>query len=114
MSEHNHGGTLQRREDSRFRTIDPLQSQRRLVLHALTDGTIPYKDIIFAVRRLHDTKHKLVRSNSKRFTPSQADEEAPQLSYLQKHLANIVSLLAEPVEGESEKSLVCLFTVWLP
>ncbi|RHN47000.1 hypothetical protein MtrunA17_Chr7g0248211 [Medicago truncatula] len=86
MSEHNHGGTLQRREDSRFRTIDPLQSQRRL----------------------------LVRSNSKRFTPSQADEEAPQLSYLQKHLANIVSLLAEPVEGESEKSLVCLFTVWLP
>lgn len=55
-----------------------------------------------------------MRSNSKRFTPSQADEEAHQLSYLQKHLANIVSLLAEPVEGESEESLVCLFTVWLP
>jgi TBCC domain-containing protein 1 len=50
---------------------------------------------------------QLVRSNSKRFTPSQADEEAHQLSYLQKHLANIVSLLAEPVEGESEESLVC-------
>ncbi|GAU23445.1 hypothetical protein TSUD_331430 [Trifolium subterraneum] len=49
---------------------------------------------------------QLVRSNSKRFTPSQADEEAHQLSYLQKHLANIVSLLAEPVEGESEESLV--------
>lgn len=34
--------------------------------------------------------------------PSQADEEAHQLSYLQKHLANILSLLAEPVEGEGE------------
>ncbi|XP_045793682.1 TBCC domain-containing protein 1-like [Trifolium pratense] len=49
---------------------------------------------------------QLVRSNSKRFTPSQADEESHQLSYLQKHMANIVSLLAEPVEGESEESLV--------
>lgn len=50
---------------------------------------------------------QLVRSNSRRFVPSQADEEAHQLSYLQKHLANIVSLLAEPVEGEGEESLVC-------
>ncbi|XP_004493562.1 uncharacterized protein [Cicer arietinum] len=49
---------------------------------------------------------QLVRSNSKKFTPSQADEVAHQLSYLQKHLANIVSLLAEPVEGEGEESLV--------
>ncbi|ONH95480.1 hypothetical protein PRUPE_7G073500 [Prunus persica] len=49
---------------------------------------------------------QLVRSNSRRFVPSQADEEAHQLSYLQKHLANIVSLLAEPVEGEGEESLV--------
>ncbi|KAL5154949.1 TBCC domain-containing protein 1 [Glycine soja] len=49
----------------------------------------------------------LVRSNSRRFMPSQADEEAHQLSYLQKHLANIVSLLAEPVEGEGDESL-CL------
>ncbi|CAB4286826.1 unnamed protein product [Prunus armeniaca] len=48
---------------------------------------------------------QLVRSNSRRFVPSQADEEAHQLSYLQKHLANIVSLLAEPVEGEGEESL---------
>ena len=39
--------------------------------------------------------------------PSQADEEAHQLSYLQKHLANILSLLSEPVEGEGEESLVC-------
>jgi len=41
--------------------------------------------------------------------PSQTDEEAHQLSYLQKHLANILSLLAEPVEGEGEgeESLVC-------
>ncbi|KAF4370732.1 hypothetical protein F8388_025111 [Cannabis sativa] len=49
---------------------------------------------------------QLVRSNSRRFVPSQADEEAHQLSYLQKHLANILSLLAEPVEGEGEESLV--------
>ncbi|KAJ9695499.1 hypothetical protein PVL29_010802 [Vitis rotundifolia] len=49
---------------------------------------------------------QLVRSNSRRFMPSQADEEAHQLSYLQKHLANVLSLLAEPVEGEGEESLV--------
>ncbi|VVB06090.1 unnamed protein product [Arabis nemorensis] len=49
---------------------------------------------------------ELVRSNSRRFMPSQADDEAHQLSYLQKHLANIISLLAEPVEGEEEESLV--------
>ncbi|XP_019421404.1 PREDICTED: TBCC domain-containing protein 1-like isoform X2 [Lupinus angustifolius] len=49
---------------------------------------------------------QLVRSNSRRFMPSQADEEAHQLSYLQKHLANILSLLAEPVEGEGDESLV--------
>ncbi|KAL5545501.1 hypothetical protein UlMin_005188 [Ulmus minor] len=49
---------------------------------------------------------QLVRSNSRRFMPSQADEEAHQLSYLQKHLANILSLLAESVEGEGEESLV--------
>lgn len=48
---------------------------------------------------------QLVRSNSRKF-PSQSDEEAHQLSYLQKHLANIVSLLAEPVEGEGDESLV--------
>ncbi|AEE79714.1 putative TBCC domain-containing protein [Arabidopsis thaliana] len=48
----------------------------------------------------------LVRSNSRRFMPSQADDEAHQLSYLQKHLANIISLLAEPVEGEGDESLV--------
>lgn len=50
---------------------------------------------------------QLVRSNSRRFMPSQADDEAHQLSYLQKHLANIISLLAEPVEGDGEESLVC-------
>ncbi|CAF2172463.1 unnamed protein product [Brassica napus] len=45
-------------------------------------------------------------NNSRRFMPSQADDEAHQLSYLQKHVSNIVSLLAEPVEGEGEESLV--------
>ena len=38
--------------------------------------------------------------------PSQADEEAHQLSYLQKHMANILALLGQPVEGEGEESLV--------
>ncbi|CAB4317195.1 unnamed protein product [Prunus armeniaca] len=55
---------------------------------------------------------QLVRSNSRRFVPSQADEEAHQLSYLQKHLANIVSLLAEPVEGEGEESLDLKDITW--
>ncbi|XP_026413394.1 TBCC domain-containing protein 1-like isoform X2 [Papaver somniferum] len=49
---------------------------------------------------------QLVRSNSRRFMPSQADEESHQLSYLQKHLANILSLLADSVDGEDEESLV--------
>ncbi|XP_054802821.1 uncharacterized protein LOC129306320 isoform X2 [Prosopis cineraria] len=49
---------------------------------------------------------QLVRSNSRRFMPSQADEEAHQLSYLQKHMANILSLLSEPVVGDDEESLV--------
>lgn len=39
--------------------------------------------------------------------PSHADEEAHQLSYLQKHMANMISLLAEPSEGEGEESQVC-------
>lgn len=38
--------------------------------------------------------------------PSQADEEAHQLSYLQKHMVNILALLAESVEGEGDESLV--------
>ncbi|CAM8890049.1 unnamed protein product [Rhodiola kirilowii] len=49
---------------------------------------------------------QLVRSNSRRFMPSQADEEAHQLSYLQKHMGNILSLLADAVEGEGDESLV--------
>ncbi|XP_073002058.1 uncharacterized protein [Typha latifolia] len=49
---------------------------------------------------------QLVRSNSRRFMPSQADEEAHQLSYLQKHMANILGLLADAVEGEGDDSLV--------
>lgn len=38
--------------------------------------------------------------------PSQADEEAHQLSYLQEHMANILALLAESFEGEGDESLV--------
>ncbi|RZC46717.1 hypothetical protein C5167_039662 [Papaver somniferum] len=52
---------------------------------------------------------QLVRSNSRRFMPSQADEESHQLSYLQKHLANILSLLADSVDGEDEESLALNF-----
>ncbi|KAE9455937.1 hypothetical protein C3L33_12163, partial [Rhododendron williamsianum] len=53
-----------------------------------------------------DDVESLVRSNSRRFMPSQSDDETHQLSYLQKHLANIISLLADSVEGESEEYLV--------
>ncbi|CAA0842811.1 Tubulin binding cofactor C domain-containing protein [Striga hermonthica] len=49
---------------------------------------------------------QLVRSNSRKFMPSQADEESHQLSYLQKHIGNIISLLADPTEGEGDESLV--------
>ncbi|KQK17664.1 TBCC domain-containing protein 1 [Brachypodium distachyon] len=49
---------------------------------------------------------QLVRSNSRRFMPSQADEEAHQLSYLQKHMANVLTLLADTVDGEGDESMV--------
>ncbi|XP_068642788.1 uncharacterized protein [Aristolochia californica] len=49
---------------------------------------------------------QLVRSNCRRFMPSQADEEAHQLSYLKKHLGNILALLAEPAESDNEESVV--------
>ncbi|KVH94712.1 CARP motif-containing protein [Cynara cardunculus var. scolymus] len=54
------------------------------------------------------TPLQLARSNVRRSMPSQADEEAHQLSYLQKHLGNIISLLADSVDsqGEGEDSLV--------
>ncbi|KAL0337999.1 UNVERIFIED_CONTAM: hypothetical protein Scaly_2075000 [Sesamum calycinum] len=49
---------------------------------------------------------QLVRSNSRKFMPSQADEQAHQLSYLQRHIGNILSLLADSAEGEADESLV--------
>lgn len=49
---------------------------------------------------------QLARSNSRKM-PSQADEEAHQLSYIQKHLSNMISLLAEPGDGEGEEAMVC-------
>ncbi|KAI3678145.1 hypothetical protein L6452_37426 [Arctium lappa] len=54
------------------------------------------------------TPLQLARSNVRRSMPSQADEETHQLSYLQKHLGNIISLLADSVDGqgEGEDSLV--------
>ncbi|KAH9325971.1 hypothetical protein KI387_006149, partial [Taxus chinensis] len=51
---------------------------------------------------------QLVRSG-RRSLPSQADEEAHQLSYVQKHLPNILALLAEPSEdGNSEMQVLSL------
>ncbi|KAI7742712.1 hypothetical protein M8C21_018496 [Ambrosia artemisiifolia] len=54
------------------------------------------------------TPLQLARGNVRRSMPSQADEEAHQLSYLQKHLGNIISLLAEPVEGQAEEDSLVL------
>jgi TBCC domain-containing protein 1 len=42
--------------------------------------------------------------------PSQADEEAHQLSYLQKHMANVLTLLADSVDGEGDESMVSIKT----
>lgn len=43
--------------------------------------------------------------------PSQSDEESHQLSYLQKHMANILSLLSDALEGvEGDDALVCVFS----
>ncbi|KAG2612862.1 hypothetical protein PVAP13_4KG311300 [Panicum virgatum] len=49
---------------------------------------------------------QFIRCNSRRFMPSQADEEAHQLSYLQKHMANILTLLADSIDGEGDDSMV--------
>ncbi|XP_078432334.1 uncharacterized protein LOC144703911 [Wolffia australiana] len=48
----------------------------------------------------------LVRNSTRRFMPSQADEEAHQLSYLQKHLTNIILLLTELAEENDNYSRV--------
>ncbi|XP_078438672.1 uncharacterized protein LOC144709126 [Wolffia australiana] len=48
---------------------------------------------------------QFIRSNSRRLMPSQSDEEAHQLSYLQKHMANILSLLGHSVEGDESTVL---------
>ncbi|GLJ06893.1 hypothetical protein SUGI_0051590 [Cryptomeria japonica] len=54
------------------------------------------------------TPLQLVRSG-RRSLPSQVDEEAHQLSYVQKHLPNILALLAEPSEdGNSEMQVLSL------
>ncbi|PKA51332.1 hypothetical protein AXF42_Ash002695 [Apostasia shenzhenica] len=52
------------------------------------------------------TPLQLKRNNSRRYMPSSADEEAHQLSYLYKHMANIVALLADSFEGKGDDSLV--------
>ncbi|KAK8926020.1 hypothetical protein KSP39_PZI017993 [Platanthera zijinensis] len=52
------------------------------------------------------TPLQLKRCSSRRSMPSPADEEAHQLSYLSKHIVNIVTLLADSVEGDGDESLV--------
>ncbi|KAI3992209.1 hypothetical protein MKX01_021617 [Papaver californicum] len=54
---------------------------------------------------------QLVRSNSRRFVPSQVDEEMHQLSYLLKHFANILSLLADSVEGNENDDEAMVLTL---
>ncbi|KAJ3679031.1 hypothetical protein LUZ60_017042 [Juncus effusus] len=50
---------------------------------------------------------QLVRSNSRRFMPSQSDEETHQLSYLQKHIPNILSFLSDSLPDiQGDDSLV--------
>jgi hypothetical protein len=56
---------------------------------------------------------QFIRCNSRRFLPSQVDEEAHQLSYLQKHMANILTLLADSVDGEGDDSMVSYFPSFL-
>uniref|UniRef100_A0A6V7QS17 TBCC domain-containing protein 1 n=1 Tax=Ananas comosus var. bracteatus TaxID=296719 RepID=A0A6V7QS17_ANACO len=60
----------------------------------------------FDLVALHQCYYLLLRSSTRRFIPSQADEETHQLSYLQKHLGNILALLADSVEYEGDESLV--------
>ncbi|KAH0462238.1 hypothetical protein IEQ34_009813 [Dendrobium chrysotoxum] len=52
------------------------------------------------------TPIQLKRCSSRRSMPSPADEEAHQLSYLEKHMENMVSLLADSIEGDGDESLV--------
>nr|CAD1831338.1 unnamed protein product [Ananas comosus var. bracteatus] len=87
----------------RRRCVAPCLRFRRLPLRPLPD---PGPDHITKLLSYALIPFKLVRSNSRRFMPSQADEEAHQLSYLQKHMANILTLLSDSVEGEGEDSLV--------
>lgn len=59
---------------------------------------------------------QIVCSNSRRSMPSQVDEETHQLSYLQKHMANILTLLAASSEGDGDESLVVTlgYTAFFP
>lgn len=54
-----------------------------------------------------------MHSNGRGVAPSEAEEEAYQLSYLKKHLANIIALLAEPAGGEDEQSPVSILGTWI-
>ena len=46
------------------------------------------------------------RSVSRRSMPGQAEEEVNQLTYVQKHLPNLLSLLAETTEEEESSGKV--------
>lgn len=55
---------------------------------------------------------QFLRSNSRHFIPSQADEDIHQLSYLQKNIANMLTLLLEPGEEKNRDSLVGNFCIY--
>ncbi|KAL0772517.1 hypothetical protein Bca101_037668 [Brassica carinata] len=83
------------------------------LLHALSSmnlrdcyGIHSSSHSLVSVSTVFELRHANLSITCRRFMPSQADDEAHQLSYLQKHLGNIISFLGEPVEGEGEESLV--------
>eukprot|EP00252_Welwitschia_mirabilis_P012332 TRINITY_DN27350_c0_g1_i1.p1 TRINITY_DN27350_c0_g1~~TRINITY_DN27350_c0_g1_i1.p1 ORF type:complete len:588 (-),score=93.67 TRINITY_DN27350_c0_g1_i1:39-1802(-) len=86
-----------------------LQSYKRLLpkLHkdsaALGDvwpSNSAFDGCLSALSPLHPAR------SARRFMPSQADEELHQVSYIEKHLLNILSLLAEPTEEDQIETQV--------
>lgn len=55
---------------------------------------------------LGDTLQVRSSTVSRRSMPSQAEEEVNQLAYVQKHLPNLLSLLAEITEEEGNSNKV--------
>ncbi|KAF3328891.1 TBCC domain-containing protein 1-like protein [Carex littledalei] len=68
--------------------------------HVLTDGNeAPDKNILRKLLVIGE-------SNSRKFMPSQSGEESHHLSCMQKHMANILSLLSDALEGVETRHLL--------